>query len=361
LVEKMTPREPAGRARSSGRHNHSSGGTRAGAAADRVAPDALSEVLQDLRLTRASYCRTEMRAPWGLEIGPEEGAVVHFVIDGTCWLRTAAAADVRLEAGDVVLLPHGGGHVLGDRPGAPARPLRDFARERVGASTFRLQDGVEGGAVSLLVCCGVGFEEGAVHPLLDLMPDVLHVRCARCRDATLTTLLDTMAAEVREQRIGAATVMARLADIVVTRLVRTWVEEQSEQQAGEQSEQQPGAPTGWLAAIRDPQIGAALALFHRHPEHAWPVEALADAAHLSRSQFSERFTAAIGVAPARYVASWRMRVAARWLATRRLSLGEVASRLGYDSEPAFSRAFKRIVGKPPREVRSASASRRVSP
>lgn len=174
------------------------------------------------------------------------------------------------------------------------------------------------------------------------MPEVVHVRCAGCRDAVLATLLDTMAAEVREQRLGAATVMARLADIVVTRVVRAWAEAQVD------------TPTGWLAAIRDPQIGRALAAFHASPERDWAVDALAAAAHLSRSQFSERFTAVLGVAPARYVASWRMHLATRWLASERLSVGEVAARLGYDSEPAFSRAFKRIVGKPPSDMRRSA-------
>ncbi|HET6148922.1 MAG TPA: AraC family transcriptional regulator [Polyangia bacterium] len=338
-MTKMTARASAGHARSSGTHSRSSGDAEAAPAdPDHIAPDALSEVLQDLRLARASYCRTEMRAPWGLEIEPEDGAIVHFVIDGACWLKTPSAADLRLDAGDVVILPHGSGHVLVDEPGSPTLRLRDSAREQVGASIFRLRGG-GAGARALLVCCGIAFEAGAVHPLLALMPEVMHVRSARRRDPTLTTLLDTMAVEVREQRMGAATVMARLADIIVARLVRTWVEEQ------------PAAATGWLAAIRDPQIGAALALFHHSPERDWSVDALAAAAHLSRSQFSERFTAAIGVAPARYVASWRMHVASRWLGTSQLSVGEVASRLGYESEPAFSRAFKRITGKPPREAR----------
>jgi transcriptional regulator GlxA family with amidase domain len=176
-----------------------------------------------------------------------------------------------------------------------------------------------------------------------MMPEVLHVPGGGRDDAALAVLLDTMATEVREQRMGAATVMARLADIVVTRVVRAWVETQA------------GSATGWLAAIRDPQIGVALAAFHKTPERAWDVAALAAAAHLSRSQFSERFTASLGVAPAHYVATWRMHLATRWLASERLSVREVASRLGYDSEPSFSRAFKRIVGRPPGELRRGAS------
>jgi AraC-like DNA-binding protein len=283
-----------------------------------------------------------MFAPWGIEIPPDEGAVFHFMVEGACWLRTQSDTALRLEQGDVVLLPRGSGHVLVDSPGAATRPLRQLPRERLGKTTFRLR-GDGDGARALLVCCGTSFESSALHPLLWMMPEVLHVPRDGRDDAALSMLLDSMASEIREQRMGAATVMARLADIVVTRVVRAWAEVQSE------------SAIGWLAAIRDPQVGAALAAFHRSPERSWDVETLAAAAHLSRSQFSERFTASLGVAPARYVASWRMHLATRWLASARLSIGQVASRLGYDSEPSFSRAFKRIVGKPPSGLRRAHA------
>jgi len=328
-----TPRQLAHRD-SSGRHSDSSG------CDGRVAADALSEVLQDLRLAGASYCRTDVVAPWGIEIPSDEGAVFHFMVEGACWLRTESRKPVRVERGDVVLLARGSGHALVDSPGSATRPLHELPRERIGETTFRLR-GDGPGARALLVCCGVSFEASALHPLLWMMPEVLHVPGGGRDDTALAVLLETMASEVREQRMGAATVMARLADIVVTRVVRAWVEAQAE------------AATGWLAAIRDPQIGRALAAFHRSPERAWDVAALAVEAHLSRSQFSERFTASLGVAPAHYVASWRMHLATRWLASERLSVGEVASRLGYDSEPSFSRAFKRIVGTSPGGLRRA--------
>ena len=310
-----------------------------------LAPDALSGVLQDLRLAGASYCRTEMRTPWGIEIPAEDGATLHFIVEGSAWLMTAAALPLALAVGDVVLLPQGIGHSLVDAPGSPSRPLRELARERIGDTTFQLSGGGDGPR-ALLVCCGVSFEASALHPLLRMMPAVLHVPSGGRHDPVLSTLLDTMAAEVRDQRIGAATVMARLADIVVARVVRSWVEAQ------------PDATAGWLAAIRDPQIGHALAAFHRSPERDWSVEALAGAAGLSRSQFSERFTGALGVAPARYVVSWRMHLAARWLAGEQVSVGEIAARLGYDSEPSFSRAFKRIVGTPPGALRQRETGRR---
>jgi AraC-like DNA-binding protein len=309
----------------------------------RLRPDALSNVLQDLRLTSASYCRTDMSAPWGIEIPADEGAIFHFVVDGSCWLQTQSAKPIRLERGDLVLLARGSGHALVDSLGSATRPIHELPRERLGETTFRLH-GDGAGIRALLVCCGISFEASALHPLLWMMPEVLHIPSGR-DDPALASLLETMATEAREQRMGAASVMARLADIVVTRVIRAWVE------------MQPSAATGWLAGIRDPQIGAALAAFHRNPEGEWDVAALATAAHLSRSQFSERFTVSLCMSPAHYVASWRMHLATRWLASKHLTIGEVASRLGYDSESSFSRAFKRIVGNPPSGVRRGHRQR----
>ena len=212
----------------------------------------------------------------------------------------------------------------------------------MGDTTYRLRIGGTG-ARSLVVCCTVDFGEPSVQPLLELMPEALILRGGATEDPTLPVLLETMAAEVGGQRIGAATVMTRLADVVITRVVRAWVEAQAD------------ATSGWLAAIRDPQIGRALAAIHRRPGEPWSVEALADVAYLSRSTFSERFAAAVGAPPARYVAWWRMHLASAWLRDSRLTVGEVSARLGYESEAAFSRAFKRVVGVPPSALRRPTA------
>ena len=306
---------------------------------DRVAPDALSEVFQDLRLAGASYCRSEFNAPWGLEIPPDEGAAFHFVAEGSCWLKTLSGETLQLESGDVVLLPRGAGHSLRDQLDSPTQRIHEVVdREQVGETTYRMRVGGTG-TRSLLVCCAVGFEEPSVHPLLELMPEVLHVRGGGSDDPSLLPLLEAMASEIGNQRIGAATVMTRLADIVMTRVVRAWADSRTED------------TTGWLAAIRDPQIGRALAAFHRRPSQAWSVVSLAAAANLSRSIFSERFAAVLGTPPAAYVARWRMHLAGRWLRARRLTVSEVATRLGYESEASFSRAFKRFMGASPSTFR----------
>jgi len=156
-----------------------------------------------------------------------------------------------------------------------------------------------------------------------------------------------MAAESISPRVGSATVMARLADIVIARLIRAWVERSTEDTCG------------WLAAVRDPQVGRALALIHRHPERPWSVASLATEATLSRTLFSERFTSLVGMSPARYVARWRMHLAGIWLGDERLNVGEVAMKLGYESEASFSRAFKKFMGVPPGSLRRQNGSTAV--
>jgi AraC-like DNA-binding protein len=306
--------------------------------AERVAPDPLSEVLQDLRLSGVSYGRCELTAPWGIDFPPLSVARFHFVAEGEGWLFSEAAGEMRLQAGDVVLLPRGTGHALADTPRGATRPIDDFPLEAIGDRTYRLHGG-GGGARALLFCGSVGFDEPAIHPLLELMPPALLVRGAAAGDATLPMLLDTMAAEVVAQRIGAATMLTRLADVVITKIIRSWVEARG------------GDTTGWLAAIRDPKIGRALAAIHRRPQHPWSVAALAEIAQTSRSMFSQRFTAVVGVPAAHYLTRWRMHLATAWLQRDRVTVSEVAMRLGYESEASFSRAFKRLVGVPPSTLR----------
>ena len=303
-----------------------------------LVPDALSNVLQDLRLAGAHYCRCEVAEPWGIELPPRGEATFHFVVKGCCWLKTSSTDPIRLDVGDLVLLPHGTGHELLAHPGALSRRIDQLSAERLGDTTYRLSTGGKG-ARSLLVCCGISFEEPAVHPLIDLMPPVLVVRGQGNENPTLVALLEAMAGEVDEQRMGAATVMTRLADTVVTRLVREWVESQTDH------------TSSWLAAIRDPQIGRVLADFHREPDKEWSINSLAASANLSRSVFSERFMAMLGISPARYVARWRMHLAGTRLRNGQRTVDQVAASLGYESAASFSRAFKRLMGTTPSAYR----------
>jgi AraC-like DNA-binding protein len=244
-----------------------------------------------------------------------------------------------LRAGDMVVLPHSTGHVLADVVERPTRPIDELPQEAIDDFTYKLRVG-RGGAQTLIFCGSVHFDVPLRHPLVELLPHVLLVSDATTHDTTLPLLLTLMADEVRAERIGAATVLARLANVVIARVIRAWAEAHG------------ADATGWLAAIRDPQIGHALAAIHRHPGHPWSVALLAAVAYSSRSLFSARFTAVVGVSPARYLTRWRMHVASGWLRTERLTVAEVAARLGYQSEASFRRAFKRHVGVKPHALRS---------
>lgn len=305
--------------------------------------DPLSEVLQDLRLVGVSYGRCELSRPWGIDLPTQREARFHFVAAGECWLHDPGGEWLKLGPGDVALLPHGTHHALSYKPRSKTKPLDELALEEIGDRTYRVREG-GGGEQTILACCSVSFGETAFHPLLELMPPTLLVREAGARDASLPALLNMMGQEVLAQRVGAATVMTRLADVVITQIVRAWVEAHAED------------TSGWLSATRDPQIGRALAAIHRHPGHTWSVESLADVAQTSRSIFSERFTTAVGVPPARYLARWRMRLASDWLRNGRLTVAEAAARLGYESEASFSRAFKRFLGVPPGALRQTNTS-----
>jgi len=177
------------------------------------------------------------------------------------------------------------------------------------------------------------------------MPNVLHIRGNEDGEAVLMRhMLAAMTSEALNPRPGGTTVMLRLADILVIHAIRWWIDAA----AGDRSD--------WLGALRDPQIGRALVQIHRQPERDWTVAGLAASVHMSRSVFSDRFTALAGAPPLLYLTRWRMHLAARWLREDRASLGDVASRLGYESEPSFSRAFKRHIGVAPGAVRRGRAT-----
>lgn len=308
------------------------------------ARDALSELLADLRLSGGTYGRCELASTWGIEFAPQVQARFHFVVSGRCYLRAPKRNWIELNAGDVVLMPQGARHAIANKPNGRVKMLDRMPLEEIGDRTYALRTGGAGAKV-VMVCCSVGFDQPAVEPLLGLMPPMLLIRSGARTDPMLPVLLDAMADEVLGRRVGAATVMTRLADVVITRVIRAWVESRRED------------TSGWLAAIRDPKIGRALAAMHQKPGERWSVESLADVAQVSRSVFSARFAAVMGVPPARYLTQWRMNIARAWLRDDQRTVAETAAQLGYDSEAAFSRAFKRWAGVPPSKVRRQGRER----
>lgn len=305
-----------------------------------VAPvtDPLSEILQGIRLSGVAYGRCELAGPWGMAFAGQRAARFHVVASGSCWLHGPLGDWTELRAGDAVLLPRGSAHVLADLPTTPARPIGDFSHRPIADQFYGVRAG-EGAPVTLLFCGSILFDAPALHPLADLLPEVLYVTDAASADPSLLVLLDMMADEVIRGQIGTATVLTRLADVLTIRLIRRWMLSRH------------GETTGVLTALRDPAIGQALLAVHRCPGGDWSLAALAGRAGMSRSAFAERFMATVGIAPATYVARWRMQLANTWLRDEQITVADAASRLGYRSESSFSRAFKRLVGFPPGQVR----------
>jgi AraC-like DNA-binding protein len=310
-----------------------------------LAMDALSEVLQDFRLTGVSYGRCELRAPWGLDFAEQKLLRFHFVSEGTCWLHTDANGWQQLQEGDLVLLPQGVAHRLAGCRDTPSSTLTGCQITRFGGNVCSVVQPGDG-ATTTLFSGSMELGSLALHPLLEAMPEVLQGCDVVSRDPLVKPLLDTMTIEAAQPRMGSATILSRMADLVTARLIRCW------------ADSAPNSTTGWLAAIRDPSIGRALAAIHRDPGSNWTLERLASIAGQSRSVFAERFSALMREGPAHYLGRWRMQLAHAWLAGDGLAVADVAFRLGYESEASFSRAFKRIVGKPPGLVRREGSGRK---
>lgn len=306
--------------------------------------DPLGEALHLVRMNGAFYCRSELSAPWGMELPPMPGYLwFHVVTEGTVLIE-AEGETATLPAGHLGLVPHGQGHVLRDAPGSAAPGILDLDRVAVSERYELLRHG-GGGAPTTLICGAVRFDHPAAQELVNGLPPLLRVVPPGPEGPDwIGPTLGLMAAEARALRPGGEAVITRLADVLVIQAIRDWIE------------RDPAARTGWLGALRDPQIGDAIARIHRDPARAWTVELLADELAMSRSSFSARFTALVGEPVIAYVTRWRMHVALAALREERVTVGELAARLGYRSEAAFARAFKRVIGQPPGAVRAQHAA-----
>lgn len=296
--------------------------------------DPLGGVLRDLRMRGTFYCRAEGTAPWGVEMPALEGCMsFHVVTAGSCLLEVDGEVHA-LAAGDLALVPHGRGHLLRSGPGAPIAGRADLLPQDMLEPHYAVLRIDGGGAPAGLVCGVLEPERPGPAHLLDLLPPVLVVEAGdAARGGWLPVLLGMITDEVRHDRPGAEAVVTRLADVVVIQAIRGWLD------AG-------GTGPGWLRALRDPQIGRAVALVHRDPGAPWTLDRLARETRMSRSAFAARFTELAGEPALRYVTRWRMHVATAEL-VRGARVGELAGRLGYESEAAFSRAYRRVTGLPP--------------
>ncbi len=301
--------------------------------------DPLGEVLHFLRMNGVYYCRSELTAPWALALPAAFGCVsFHVVVDGRCHVEVEGSEPLVLVRGDLALVTFVDGHRLASEVGVPN--ACDKVKIESVSERYTIMRHGGGGAATTLVSGAVRFAHPAARHLLKLLPKVIRVAAmAPPQSDWMQSILQLMADEARVLKPGGETVITRLADILVIQAVRSWIEHD------------PAAQTGWLRALQDPRIGRAITLIHRDPARAWTLASLANEVAMSRSAFSARFTELVGEPAMQYVARWRMHVAVTWLHEDNVGLGDMAARLGYQSEAAFSRAFKRFVGVSPGAIR----------
>jgi AraC-like DNA-binding protein len=305
---------------------------------DRVAgpgEDGLSSLLRDVRVRSVVYCLSDFAAPWGFSVERSPVAKFHVLLHGTAALSVSGATPVRLVAGDLVVLPHGDGHMITDQSGSPARQLDAILAEHPVDETGRMSYGGDGSRTTLL--CG-GFELGPVLPdeLAELLPPVLAVDSSSGMVRWLEPLFTLLEDETRAAAPGAAAIFAKLADVFVTQALRSYL-----------------AAAGSLAppAVADPGIAQLVKMLRGRPEARWSVDVMARSAGMSRTSFTTRFRAAIGDPPMAYLTELRLRRAAGYLSTTTKSTCEIAHLTGYGNEASFSKAFSRLFGRPPGEYR----------
>ncbi|MGA0025378.1 MAG: AraC family transcriptional regulator [Burkholderiales bacterium] len=310
--------------------------------------DALSEVLRVLRLDSGIFLEAEFTAPWCIDSAPgkddvrhilpaaEHVTLYHLVIEGTCRARIPGVTDaVTLEPGDLIMFPHGDAHRLGSDLQLAPVPAETLVVPAAGGGMARIDHG-GGGARTRFVCGYLACDSRLCKPLLDALPRMLRVPLGQGPAASW--IVDTLrrgAAETHAPRAGTEAMLARLSELLFAEAMRYYLESL------------PASERGWFAGLRDPQVSRALALVHGAPDRAWTVDELGREAGLSRSALSERFVALLGEPPMQYLTRWRLALAARALKETREPILRIAEQVGYESEAAFNRAFKREFGMPP--------------
>jgi len=328
-----------------------------------MSPDTLSDLLRVVRLRGALFFHVEATDPWVVENphsselisaimpGVEHLMEFHGVASGSCWASIVGEEAIRLNEGDVVLFPQGDHHVMSSAPGlrakvvdpsmffAPKPPQLPFSLNVTAGSSTTAARGRDRTTV---VCGFLGCDAKPFNPLLASLPRVMRMPALAADGSSwIAGLLRSVVEESRLKRPGGEAVLERMSEMLFVEALRCYVDTLPTDQAG------------WLAGMRDPAVGRALALMHERPAEAWTTERLAEEAALSRSALHERFVTFIGQPPMQYLAQWRMQLAASCLRDTDAKVVDIALDVGYENETAFSRAFKRAVGESPGTWRRA--------
>lgn len=352
-------------ARPSAGGDHAGPDTPAHTGAGSMEADPLSDVLHTVRLTGALFCLWDASWPYATPVPPgrrfapivlpgaQEVISYHIVTHGSCWGGLIGGTPVHLEAGDILLIPHGDAYAIasGKRRCASASvdvelALDFFRRMAAGELPLVVEEGGGGSTSTRLVCGFLGCDVRPFNPVLGALPRLVRLRPpADGADDALQPLIEHTLAEARRPRPGGQCVLLRLSELMFVEVVRRCLTEL------------PADGTGWLAGLRDPLVGRALLVLHRRPAHPWMLETLAAEVGVSRSHLAECFAQLIGQPPMHYLAQWRIQLAARMLADSSAKVAGVALDVGYASESAFSRAFKRFTGVSPAHWRGQVGAR----
>jgi AraC-like DNA-binding protein/mannose-6-phosphate isomerase-like protein (cupin superfamily) len=298
--------------------------------------DVLADVLNTLELKGWLSSRRELAAPWRYHFAASRDSMFHVLSYGGGYLQVEGEAEpIRVEDGDVLLFPTGHPHSLFDSPASPLTRLvhLDYNPQR----GHQVVNGEGDEPKPLMLCGAFHFEYPHDFPLLHRLPALIHIPGTQGRaDESFADLVRMIARESASQQPGAQVMLRRLTELLFIQVIRLWIHRQ--------------ASAGWVGALRDQPISTALSLIHQSPERRWKVEELAEAAALSRSAFSARFTELVGEPPMTYLTRWRMLRATRLLKNE-VRTETIADQLGYESEAAFRKAFKREIGIPPAQYR----------
>jgi AraC-like DNA-binding protein len=318
--------------------------------------DALSEVLKIVRLRGALFFNAEFSAPWCVAssqssqlaplLCPGAGHVIiyHYLADGRAYSQLPHGSRRDLGPGDVVIFPHGDAHILGNGGGKPVDSLKTFANNLSHGLKVARHGG--GGELTKFVCGYMACDPSLSEVVLAGLPSMLVVNIAN--DSAGQWLANSIQFSVREAGgpgTGSDVVLAKLSEVLFIETLRRFIQDLPDQQKG------------WLAGARDPVIGEALALLHKNPAHPWTIANLARQVGVSRTRFAERFRHFLGEPPMAYLTRWRLKLAAEILVSSNANVGEIAGEVGYASEAAFNRVFKREFGCPPAQFRRSRTVR----
>lgn len=336
-----------------------------------MSQDILSDVLRAVRLRGAVFFYVSGHSDWAAEAPPGKDLAplvmhgldhvieYHAVAHGSCWAGICGGTPVRLSAGDVVMFPHGDAHVVSSGPGMRGNPdVNWYAGSAAGELPQRITiDGenvmhtvpAERAADTTIICGFIGCDLQPFNPLIAALPRMLHVR-AEDDSGWVATFAERAVAESRARRPGSEALLARMSETMFVDAVRRYVD------------RLPEHSRGWLAGLRDRFVSRGLALLHEAPAHDWTIDELGHRVGMSRSALHDRFVDLVGMPPIKYLVQWRMQMAARLLLETRAPVAAIALDVGYESEAAFARAFKREVGQPPatwRRAREAESAGRA--